>query len=105
MASRGAGSSGRGRGGREGGGEAESRGEVGANPEGPPGWEGQELWGKGVVYRRKAEGRKGVRGAEREKGGKGGRARAEDGEGGGAGRNLEVRAGRGSSRVGRESRT
>lgn len=38
-----------------------------------------------------------MRGAEREKGGKGGRARAEDGEGGGAGRNLEVRAGRGSS--------
>lgn len=78
-------------------GSEESLAEVGENPEGPLGWEGQELWGKGAVYRRKAEGRKGASGAEREKGGKGGRARAEDGEGGGAGRNLEVCAGRGSS--------
>lgn len=50
------------------------------------------------MWRREAEGRKGASGEEREKGGKGGRARAEDGEGGGVGRNLEVRAGRGSSR-------
>lgn len=59
MASRGAGSSGRGRGGREGGGEAESRGEVGANPEGPPGWEGQELWGEGSGVETEGGGKEG----------------------------------------------
>ena len=46
---------------------------------------------------RKAEKWKGANGTEQEKPGKSGQARAEDGEGGSAGRNLEVCAGRGFS--------
>lgn len=46
---------------------------------------------------RKAEKWKGANGTEQEKPGKSGQARAEDGERGGAGQNLEVCAGRGSS--------
>lgn len=50
-----------------------------------------------MALSRKAEKWKGKNRTEQEKQGKSGRARAEDGEGGGAGRNLEVCAGRGSS--------
>lgn len=49
MASRGAGSAGGGGAAGKGEGSRESRGEVGASPEEPPGWEGRELWGKGAV--------------------------------------------------------
>lgn len=69
---------------------------VGASPEGSPGVRGRGISGEGSSVGLKAEGRKGKSGEEREMGGKGGRARAEGGEGGGAGRNLEVCAGRGS---------
>lgn len=50
-----------------------------------------------MALSRKAEKWKGENRTEQEKQEKSGRARAEDGEGGGAGRNLEVCAGRGSS--------
>ena len=50
-----------------------------------------------MALSRKAEKWKGANRTEQEKQGKSGQARAEDGERGGAGQNLEVYAGRGSS--------
>lgn len=50
-----------------------------------------------MALSRKAEKWKGANRTEQEKQGKSGQARAEDGERGGAGQNLEVCAGRGSS--------
>ena len=100
-----------GRGAAGGGGEAgkgegsgEGRAEVGATQRRPRGRRAGNC-GEGSGAESEGGG-KGASWAEREKGGKSGRARAEDGEGGGAGRNLEVCAGRGFFPwVGREPST
>lgn len=99
MASRGAGIGRRGMGGREGGGERGGPGR-GGRTGGGAGVARPGIVGEGSGVETEGGGKEGSERGGAEKGGKGGRARAEDGEGGGASRIVEVCAERGFSPVG-----